>query len=257
MRDLAILEEQEKDLRVEVERVEGKREWAEGFRQWVDLLGGFLEEKVSCSDNSMGSHSRQMPKLENIEGDAVHHLKERAEMTNKRRRADDEDDLTLFLGTPLPVPADASVDDLGCTTSAEAGPSSAVRRARRSERNTRRSKRQERKVKQEDEEGFSTDSTLAEGDAEDYEDAHRDLGKRVRSLLDDVRAEDFRDPEKGLAVKFGDWRRRYEDEYVGAFGGLSMVQAWEFYARGEMIGWEPLRVSFFVFTCEIYLTSRH
>jgi hypothetical protein len=47
VRDLSLLEEQEKDLRIEVERVEGKREWVEGFRGWVEMLGGFLEEKVS------------------------------------------------------------------------------------------------------------------------------------------------------------------------------------------------------------------
>ena len=47
VRDLSLLEEQEKDLRIEVERVEGKREWVEGFRGWVEMLGEFLEEKVS------------------------------------------------------------------------------------------------------------------------------------------------------------------------------------------------------------------
>lgn len=243
VRDLTILEGQEKDLRIEVERVEGKREWAAGFRGWADMLGGFLEEKVS---RDVAFHEGlaadiKVPKLEDVEGDAIHHLKERAEMINKRRKADDEDDLSLFLGAPQPV--DNEVDDMGRSRTAEAGPSSAVRRARRSERDTRRNKRKLRRVKQEEEDGFSTDSTLAEGDAEDYDAAHRDLSKRVRGLLDDVRAEDFRDPEKGLAVNFGDWRKRFEDEYVGAFGGLSMVQAWEFYARGEMIGWEPLRVS--------------
>lgn len=46
IRDLATLEEQEIDLRKEVERVEGKREWVEEFRGWVDMLGRFLEEKV-------------------------------------------------------------------------------------------------------------------------------------------------------------------------------------------------------------------
>jgi GC-rich sequence DNA-binding factor len=47
IRDLAALEEQERDLRIEVERVEGKREWTEEFRVWVEMLGQFLEEKAS------------------------------------------------------------------------------------------------------------------------------------------------------------------------------------------------------------------
>ena len=44
---LAALEVQEQELRKEVERVEGKREWVEEFRVWVEMLGGFLEEKVT------------------------------------------------------------------------------------------------------------------------------------------------------------------------------------------------------------------
>jgi len=171
----------------------------------------------------------------------MHHLKERADMSSRRRAADDEDDLSLFFGAP--APAEAGVDDLGRSLTADAGPSSSGRRIRRSERGARRAKRRARQAKACDEEGYSTDSTLADGDAQDYAYAHRELGKRVEGLLDDVRAEDFRDPDKGLAVRFGDWRKSYSEEYVNAFGGLAMVQAWEFYARGEMIGWEPLRVS--------------
>jgi GC-rich sequence DNA-binding factor len=44
--ELAGLEEQERNLRKEVERIEGKREWVEEFRGWVEMLGHFLEEKV-------------------------------------------------------------------------------------------------------------------------------------------------------------------------------------------------------------------
>lgn len=51
VQELASLEEQERDLRVEVDRVEGKREWMEGFRLWVETLGIFLEEKASTHRN--------------------------------------------------------------------------------------------------------------------------------------------------------------------------------------------------------------
>lgn len=40
------LEEQERDVRREVERVEAKREWMTEFVGWVEVLGGFLEDKV-------------------------------------------------------------------------------------------------------------------------------------------------------------------------------------------------------------------
>jgi GC-rich sequence DNA-binding factor len=49
VRELAALEEQERELRVEVEKVEGKREWVDEFRGWVEMLGGFLEEKVGSA----------------------------------------------------------------------------------------------------------------------------------------------------------------------------------------------------------------
>lgn len=184
-----------------------------------------------------------MPKLQEIEADAIHHLKERAELVGERRTADDRDDLALFLGAPAPTSDTEEVDDMNRSRRDEAGPSSGVRRVRRSEREGRRLRRRARAARPVEEDGFSTDSTLAEGDAEDYEAAQGVLDRRVVALLEDVKAEDFRDPDKGLAVRFGQWRSRYEEEYVNAFGGLAMVQAWEFWARGEMVNWEPLRVS--------------
>ena len=53
VRELTALEEQEQDLRKEVERVEGKREWDEEFRGWIEMLGRFLEEKVTCLCSSI------------------------------------------------------------------------------------------------------------------------------------------------------------------------------------------------------------
>ena len=201
----------------------------------------------------------QFPLLHKIEQDSLAHLQERAELVNNRRAADDQDDIALILGVPpsqtteMEEASAEDVDELGRSrrTEYESGPSSGVRKARRNERVARRTRRKARAQMSNgtpsgpggDDEGFSTDSSLAEGDAHDYLEAQHDLGRRVEGLLDDVKAEDFRDPSRGLAVKFEDWRKRYEDEYVGAFGGLSMVQAWSFWARGEMVGWEPLRVS--------------
>ncbi|WVF68661.1 hypothetical protein IAT40_003432 [Kwoniella sp. CBS 6097] len=231
-RELASLEKEERELREEVEKVEGKREWVEGFRGWVEMLGKFLEEKF--------------PKLEAIEADAVHHYEERAKMVTQRRSADDSDDLSLFLGVPAPSEEDrAQTDEFGRSTAdQEAGPSSIRRKIRRDERISRRTKRSAKATRAvAADEGFSTDSSLAEGDAEDYATAQKHLERRVHALLDDVKAEDFRDPEKGIAVRFGGWRQKYEEEYTNAFGGLALVQAWEFWARGEMVRWEALRSS--------------
>ena len=149
-----------------------------------------------------------MPKLQDIEADALHHLQERAELLDRRRREDDNDDLALFIGVPTPKAEDEEVDDMGRARPNEAGPSSSVRKIRRIERESRRARRRARFSKPVEDEGFSTDSTLAEGDAEDYTAAQKDLDRRVSALLDDVKAEDFRDPEKGLAMRFGQWRSR-------------------------------------------------
>ncbi|KAK4683886.1 hypothetical protein P7C73_g6329, partial [Tremellales sp. Uapishka_1] len=237
--ELAALEEQERELRSEVGKVEGKREWVEGFRAWVEMLGGFLEEKASLNLLHLETYreptyqySYQFPKLEDIEADSLHHLKERAELVKKRRSEDDSDDLALFLGVPS---SSGETDDVS-----SALPHSSVRRTRRAQRDSRRLKR---KRVQPEEDGFSTDASLASVEAEDFEEANAKLEHRVHALLEDVKAEDFRDPDDGLAVRFGEWRRKYEEEYGNAFGGLAMIQAWEFWARGEMVGWEPLRVS--------------
>jgi len=45
-RELLACDNQESDLRAEVTLVEAKKEWMEEFRGWVEMLGGFLEEKV-------------------------------------------------------------------------------------------------------------------------------------------------------------------------------------------------------------------
>ncbi|KGB78044.2 GC-rich sequence DNA-binding factor [Cryptococcus deuterogattii R265] len=228
--ELADLEKQERELRIEVEKVEGKREYMEEFRRWVEMLGNFLEEKF--------------PRLEEIEADALHIVQERSQSTNKRRADDDNDDLALCMGVAAPKEGEQKVDERDATR--VAGASSGVRRSRREQRESRRSKRIARKANTGDDEGYSTDSTLADADAEDYAAAQNRLAHRTYALLDDVKAEDFRDPEKGLAVRFGGWRKRDEEEYVNAFGGLALVQAWEFWARGEMVGWEPLRGSAFL-----------
>lgn len=167
-------------------------------------------------------------------------------MVTKRRAEDDSDDMSLFLGVAPAAPseeAEEQVDELGRVRKPydESGYNSGVRKARRSDRLARRQRRRAAPLEEDD--GYSTDSTLGAADSADYKAAQASVGSRVEGLLGDVKAEDFRDPDLGLAVRFGDWRAKYDEEYRNAFGGLAMVQAWEFYARGEMVGWDPLRVS--------------
>ena len=162
-------------------------------------------------------------------------------MINKRRQADDQDDLSLFLGIP---PVENSVeaaasDELGRIIQT-ANPVVA-RRDRMAGRSARRLHRRARNQKQE-EEGYSTDSSLPPSDAADFETAiHKLLDKR-KDVLSDVQAKDFKDPGTGLGKWFGEWRSRFGDSYTGAWGGLGMIGAWEFWTRLEILGLNPLEV---------------
>lgn len=44
---------------------------------------------------------------------------------------------------------------------------------------------------------------------------------------------------------FAEWRLVYGDSYRDAWGGLGLVAAWEFWARLEAIGWDPISVCLF------------
>ncbi len=157
-------------------------------------------------------------------------------MINARRAKDDGDDLALCLGVPARTEKDTGVDEMGRSRfDLEAGPSSTARCVRREDRGARRIKRRNagRVPPNQRGRGVLHRFDTSRCDAEDYRAAQHNLERRVVGLLEDVKAEDFRYPEKGLAVRFGDWRRRYEEEYVSAFGGLSMVQAWAFWLEAK------------------------
>ncbi|KAI5451159.1 hypothetical protein NCC49_002035 [Naganishia albida] len=226
-RERARLEEQERDVRREVERVEAKREWMGEFVAWVDVLGGFLEDKV--------------PVLDQIEADGAHHWTQRRELIGKRRREDDADDVALFLGVPAAAAEREEIDDLGRTIRDHVGPYASVRKSRREARVSRRQRRRLRRRDTSESDGWSTDSTLSPADEEDYASARRALLARADALDADVKADEFLDPSQGIGKRFAGWREREPDEYVSAFGGLGCVQGWEYWARKEMVAWEPAR----------------
>ena len=113
-------------------------------------------------------------------------------MIAQRRKAEDEDDLSLFLGTPPSLyPAEDAVDELSRALPSPASPPAP--QARYAERQARRARRkarpqQPKRPADEEEEGFSTDASLPPGDAEDFRTAMGRLDADGAALMDDVRA---------------------------------------------------------------------
>jgi GC-rich sequence DNA-binding factor len=186
----------------------------------------------------------QFPRLEQLEDEHVSLLKERRDMIQARRRAENEDDLSMFLGSfsTLPHTEPEELDEMGRIVprfNAEA-----TRGDRRAARAARRALRLKKGRQSQDEEGYSTDATLPSSDAADYLAALQRLSDQRDQILSDVKANEFKDPSRGIGARFAAWRERFEDSYVGAWGGLGLVGAWEFWARLEMLGWNPFGVNF-------------
>jgi len=180
-----------------------------------------------------------------VESEHLSLLRERLDLINQRRRADDEDDLCALYG-PLPVtaPSEATEEETDEWGRAIPKPSStSLRNERRAARKARHQQHLSRvsKPRPEDEEGYSTDSSLAPPDASDYASANQSLLLRIKGILSDVRAEEFRNP---TGEKWNQWRERYGDTYRNAWGGLGVVSAWEFWVRLEIAGWNCIEVRY-------------
>ncbi|KNZ73075.1 GC-rich sequence DNA-binding factor [Termitomyces sp. J132] len=223
-RERTEIDEREVEMREMVGRAEDKRAWFESFKEWLDGVAGFLDEKY--------------PLLEDLEKEHLSLLQERFDMINKRRRLDDEDDLSTIFGSlpPPPEPESHETDELGRVVPR---PSPAAQKhERREARERRRAARPPKKT--EEEEGYSTDSELAPHDQSAYRDALKSLKARTKDVLVDVKAAEFIDPAKG---RWGTWRSRYTESYVGAWGGLGVVSVWEFWVRLESVGWDCIEDS--------------
>jgi len=220
------LDQRETELRDIVTRAEEKRSWFTDFREWLECVATFLDEKF--------------PRVERLENEHISILKERRDMIQARRRADNEDDLSFFLGS-LPVSRQnepEELDEMGRVIprlNVEA-----TRGDRRNARSARRALRQKNGRQGEDEEGYSTDATLPPSDAADYLAALRQLSRQRDEILSDVKAKEFKDPSLGIGARFASWRERFDDSYIGAWGGLGLVGAWEFWIRLELLGWNPI-----------------
>ncbi|KAG8754904.1 hypothetical protein FRC14_004538 [Serendipita sp. 396] len=215
---------EEDNIRSQLEETEAKRAWFKIFHERMETVAEFLDAKF--------------PGLEKLEEEHVSLLKERFDMITKRRMDDNEDDLVLLYGVPLDISeAEQTTDELGRTLPSTTSAQSAVRRERRQVRSRRHSSMPS-------DEGYATDSELERSDAIDFDEAIKTLKEKVQfKLFEDVKAKAFRDPRQGVGLWFGEWRDKWPEIYRNAFGDMGLVQAWEFWARVELLGWLPLENS--------------
>ncbi|KAI9443190.1 GCFC-domain-containing protein [Lactarius indigo] len=206
------LDGRETELREIIARNEEKRRWFTDFRDWLENVATFLDEKF--------------PQLEQLEDEHISILKERRDMIRSRH------DLSLFLLSLPTVPA-AEPEDLD-----EMG-----RDIPRSRLKVTRDDRQRARAARRTRKAYSTDATLPPSDAADYLAALELLSRKRGDILSDVKVNEFKDPSVGIGIKFAEWREHFEDSYRGAWGGLGLVGAWEFWSRLEMLGWNPFEDS--------------
>jgi GC-rich sequence DNA-binding factor len=189
--------------------------------------------------------------LERTERENLAIQRERYEIVSKRRFADDADDVALFTGASVrsiyiprltdAEPENSTEDRLIDGTSAPGSDFAEARAARRAERGRRVPRLAGSDVT--DDIGSWTDDELPSDTSADLADAVQSLRTNLASLFEDVKADDFRDPNLGIRKRFEEWRSRYTDDYMNAFGGLALVGVWEFWARVEMAMWNPFEVS--------------
>jgi GC-rich sequence DNA-binding factor len=222
------LDQQETDLRNEVERVSRKMEWFDSLRNWVEDIAAFLDAK--------------QPALEQIAKEHVALQKERIDIISRRRFQDDADDIALFTGSPVTAEFDSTSieEELAEEERLRAqAPHSGVRQSRRSARALRRTLSA---VLQSKEDGYATDDDLPPEESQDLLLALTRLQSTSERLFEDVGSEEFRDPEIGILPRFKEWRALHEEEYSKSYGGFVLVNVWEFWARAEMLGWNPFQV---------------
>ena len=125
---------------------------------------------------------RQYPIIERLEEEHISLLREKKDMVSKRREQDDDDDLEMIFGSLQSANGEVEeLDELGRVVPRQN--SAVARKARREERNVR----QTRHNRSQEEEGYSTDSSLPPSDEADYQTALDNLGSKVKDVLSDVR----------------------------------------------------------------------
>lgn len=234
-KELETLDAAERENKMDVAAVEDKASWFNELDEFVASLARFMEEK--------------MTKVEEVEKQALDLLVKRNSMLDKRSRRWIDGRLNACLGIR---PTPSAVLDFG-EEDAE----------------------QEMIVAEDNAEAQLVDvlqfDDLEAADELSFSLAQEEIVQRLAAIFADVQAPEYLNPaattttsnDAGLAFlsttsghladgdlhprsivsRFLEWRRRYPDEYSQVWGGLSVAQIWEFYARLELIPWSPFHRS--------------
>ncbi|SPO21361.1 uncharacterized protein UTRI_00838 [Ustilago trichophora] len=226
-KELEALEDAERENKLDVVAVEEKASWFGELDEFVASLARFMEEKIG--------------KVEEVETEAVELLKRRNGLVSKRRDVWLRNRFESCFGirpklSIIPNLAEEVDEDLipvNTNNIALAIPASQL-------------------------------DQLDEVDQLSFAEAQRSIVSQLTTTFSDVQAAEYLDPAattsssalpflspsssheiredlhpRSVVSRFNEFRRRYPEQYVQVWGGLSVAQIWEFYARLELILWDP------------------
>lgn len=258
-RTLTQLEEEEVANKESVMMWSDKDAWARELAEFIESLATLLEEK--------------WPLVQAIEDDFLDLHQQRSILVQKIRAREMEDELSLFWGVPrktiLPAsqkPPSEEADDMDLDggshpkprededdAPAEDGDATSVTRTQRRESGAVPANQAATVIR---------DIGLKPEDAAAFDVALEPIKRKWESILDGVKAPEFRwpdarasgegDHDRGVTAadpahpssvhsRFLDWRRRFPEEYSNAWGGLALAGVWEFWAKRELALWHPTR----------------
>lgn len=202
--ELEKLEEARKVNELDVEAVEEKSGWFGELEEFIGSLSGFMEEKMGA--------------LEEVESEVLELASRRGEVLSRRRRRWIQALIQTLFGIRPSL------------------------------------------TQEEGEDVIEGRLELSEADEQSYSLAQGEVASKLNDLFSDVQAPEYLNPAattsttsippfsappdgplhpRSIVTRFDSYRRLYPEEYSQVWGGLSLAQIYEFYARVEMVLWEP------------------
>ncbi|WFD02648.1 hypothetical protein MOBT1_001329 [Malassezia obtusa] len=218
---LRSLDQEELKLKSAVEAAEAKSAWFADLDRFVETMAAFLDVK--------------MPLLDTLEHNALGLMIDRKVSRQRARALALEDAVVLCYGSSNASLWLPSKDEPQRPMSQDGDGNAVARQARRPLMTP---------VPDLSAQRLTTDEVAH------FHTGRDELARNVARLLQDTHAPEFRHPlavddsgawhPRSLAARFHAWRTKFPAEYDLAWGGLALANAWEFFARYELVQWDPL-----------------